>query len=88
MDNGGRRTDQIPLLRTLAPALRQLQRGLRHWLDTRRRYPLSTITKATLEGLDADLKRQADALDVDRPLLVIMLIKLQPEREILSRPRR
>src|SRR5207248_4036296 len=72
--NGGRRTDQIPLLRTLAPALRQLQRGLRHWLDTRRRYPLSTITKATLEGLDADLRRQAEALDVDRPLLVVLLM--------------
>jgi energy-coupling factor transporter ATP-binding protein EcfA2 len=74
MDNGGRPTDQIPLLRTLAPALRKLEHGLRHWLDTRRRYPLSTITHATLEGLAVDLKRQAEALDVDRPLLVVMLM--------------
>jgi hypothetical protein len=63
-----------PLLRTLSPALRQLERGLRSWLDSRRRYPLSTIQRATLEGLATDLHRQADALDVDRPLLVIMLM--------------
>jgi hypothetical protein len=63
-----------PLLRTLSPALRTLERGLRSWLDSPRRYPLSTIQKATLEGLANDLRRQADALDVDRPLLVIMLM--------------
>jgi tRNA U34 5-carboxymethylaminomethyl modifying GTPase MnmE/TrmE len=63
-----------PLLRTLAPALRQLQMKLRAWLDAPHRFPLSTITQATLQGLDTDLKRQAEALDVDRPLLVIMLM--------------
>jgi energy-coupling factor transporter ATP-binding protein EcfA2 len=63
-----------PLLRTLAPALRQLEKGLRTWLDAPRRCPISTITRATLEGLDTDLGRQAEALDVDRPLLVIMLM--------------
>ena len=63
-----------PLLRTLSPALRHLQRALRNWLDSPRRYPLTTIQKATLEGLENDLRRQADALDVDRPLLVIMLM--------------
>jgi hypothetical protein len=63
-----------PLLRTLAPALRQLQGKLRTWLDTVHRYPLSTLKRATLEGLAKDLQRQADALDVDRPLLVIMLM--------------
>jgi energy-coupling factor transporter ATP-binding protein EcfA2 len=63
-----------PLLRTLAPALRQLEKGLRTWLDAPHRYPISTITRATLEGLDTDLERQAEALDVDRPLLVIMLM--------------
>jgi hypothetical protein len=63
-----------PLLRTLAPALRQLEKDLRAWLDAPHRYPISTITRATLEGLDADLKRQAEALDVDRPLLVILLM--------------
>ena len=63
-----------PLLRTLSPALRQLEQSLRNWLDTPHRYPLSTLNRATLEGLASDLKRQAEALDVDRPLLVIMLM--------------
>jgi hypothetical protein len=67
-------TDTTPLLRTLSPALRGLERGLRGWLDTPHRYPLSTITRATLEGVAIDLRRQAEALDVDRPLLVIMLM--------------
>src|SRR5260370_645937 len=63
-----------PLLRTLAPALRQLERGLSAWRSAPHRYPIATITQATLEGLDSDLRRQAEALDVDRPLLVIMLM--------------
>src|SRR5437588_7876184 len=63
-----------PLLRTLAPALRQLERSLRSWFDGPRRFPLSTITRATLEGLATDLRRQAEALDVERPLLVVMLM--------------
>jgi hypothetical protein len=66
-------TDE-PLLRTLAPALRQLEQGLRVWLDGTHRYPLAMMTRAALEGLANDLRRQADALDVDRPLLVIMLM--------------
>src|SRR5690348_12042693 len=67
-------THPTPLLRTLSPALRGLERGLRGWLDTPHRYPLSTITRATLEGVAIDLRRQAEALDRDRPLLVIMLM--------------
>jgi hypothetical protein len=63
-----------PLLRTLAPALRQLQRSLRAWLDGPHRFPLSTMTRATLEGLDNDLRRQAETLDVERPLLIIVLM--------------
>src|SRR5262245_66340515 len=63
-----------PLLRTLAPALRALEKRLRAWLDTPRRFPISTLQKATLEGLADDLKRQADALQLDKPLLVIMLM--------------
>src|SRR5947209_10194266 len=66
-------TDE-PLLRTLSPALRALEKGLRAWLDAPHRYPLSTLQRATLEGLGTDLRRQAEALDVDRPLLVIMLM--------------
>src|SRR6516225_2315689 len=66
--------DGAPLLRTLSPALRGLERSLRGWLDGPHQAPLTTITRATLEGCAADLRRQADALDVDRPLLVIMLM--------------
>src|SRR5947209_1664591 len=63
-----------PLLRSLPPALRGLERGLRAWLDGPRKYPLSMMGRATLESLATDLRRQADALDVDRPLLVVMLM--------------
>jgi hypothetical protein len=66
--------ETAPLLRTLAPALRGLERSLRGWLDAPHSYPLSTINRATLEGLANDLHRHADALDVDRPLLVVMLM--------------
>jgi hypothetical protein len=66
--------DSEPLLRTLAPALRRLGNDLYSWLNAIRRYPLSTLTRATLEGLAGDLNRQAAALDMDRPLLVIMLM--------------
>src|SRR5918911_723403 len=74
MGNGKPTPDDAPLLRTLAPALRQLARALRAWLDGPHPYPLSTMTRAELEGLVTDLHRKADALDVDRPLLVIMLM--------------
>jgi hypothetical protein len=63
-----------PLLRTLAPALRELEKRLRIWLDAKRRYPVSTLQRATLDGLASDLDRQAQALQMDRPLLVIMLM--------------
>lgn len=68
------KTDTTPLLRTLSPALRGLERSLRNWLDAPHRYPLSTINRATLEGLAIDLRRQAESLDVDRPLLVILFM--------------
>jgi energy-coupling factor transporter ATP-binding protein EcfA2 len=67
-------TTAEPLLRTLAPALRQLQKSLLVWLDAPHRYPRSTLTAATLEGLATDLGRQGQALDVDQPLLVIMFM--------------
>jgi energy-coupling factor transporter ATP-binding protein EcfA2 len=67
-------TSAEPVLRTLCPLLRHLKNSLRQWLDAPRRYGLSNITQATLEGLVTDLQRQAEALDVDRPLLVIMLM--------------
>jgi hypothetical protein len=74
MNNAAVKTDAPPLLRTLAPALRGLERSLRNWLDAPRRYPLSAINRAALEGLAIDLHRQAEALDVERPLLVILFM--------------
>lgn len=63
-----------PLLRTLSPALRELGRGLRGWFEFKRRHPLSAIARASLVGLADDLQRQADALQLDKPLLVIVLM--------------
>lgn len=63
-----------PLLRTLAPALRELERRLRAWLGAKRRYPLTTLQRASLEGLADDLLRQADALQLEQPLLTIMFM--------------
>jgi energy-coupling factor transporter ATP-binding protein EcfA2 len=63
-----------PLLRTLSPALRGLERSLRSWLDERHRFPVTTMSRAALESLATDLHRQADALDVEQPLLVVMLM--------------
>jgi hypothetical protein len=47
---------------------------MRTWLDGVHRYPLTTMNRAALEGAANDLRRQADALDMDRPLLVVMLM--------------
>src|SRR5881275_327954 len=58
--------DKSPVLRTLSPALRGLERGLRNYLDGVHRLPLQTMTRASLEGLSNDLGRQATSLDVDR----------------------
>jgi hypothetical protein len=63
-----------PLLRTLAPALRNLEGHLRTWLDAPHPRPLKPLIRATLEGVAADLRRKADDLDVDRPHLVVMLM--------------
>src|SRR5713101_2582265 len=63
-----------PLLRTLAPALREMERRMRAWLNTKHRYPLTTLQRATIEGLANDLTRQADALQLEAPVLVIMLM--------------
>src|SRR5215471_13392118 len=63
-----------PLLRTLVPALRELERRLREWLGTGHRYPLTTLQRATLEGLAGDLARQGEALQLEQPLLVITLM--------------
>jgi hypothetical protein len=66
--------EAAPLLRTLSPALRGLERSLRAWLDGPHRARLSAIRRAELQGCADDLQRGADALDVERPLLVVMLM--------------
>lgn len=63
-----------PLLRTLSPLLRGLERQLRTWIDGRRRFPLPMLQRAEIEGLAEDLRRQSESLDVEKPLLVIMLM--------------
>ncbi len=63
-----------PVLRTLAPLLRGLEQRVRAWLDGRHRFPITMLQRAELEALADDLRRQADSLDRDRPLLVIMLM--------------
>jgi energy-coupling factor transporter ATP-binding protein EcfA2 len=63
-----------PVLRTLAPALLSLEQRLRAWLEADHRYEVSTTTRASLEGLGNDLRRQAEVLDAERPLLTIMLM--------------
>ena len=63
-----------PFLRTLAPLLLGLERrvcGPGSMAAGRFR---SRCCNAELEGLADDLRRQKEALDVDRPLLVIMLM--------------
>jgi energy-coupling factor transporter ATP-binding protein EcfA2 len=63
-----------PLLRTLAPLLRNVEKDLRSWLDGPHKFPLPMLARASVEGMVNDLRRQAEALDVDRPLLVIVLM--------------
>lgn len=63
-----------PFLRTLAPLLRGLDRRFRGWLDAPHTYPVPAVRRAEVEGVADDLRRKADALDVDRPLLVVMLM--------------
>lgn len=63
-----------PLLRTLSPALRELEKSLRKWLDSRHFQPVSTLTRANLEGLALDLRRKAETLEMEKPLLIIMLM--------------
>lgn len=66
--------DALPVLRTLAPMLRGLEKRLRATIDGRRKSLLNTVQRAELEGLCEDVRRQTDALDVEKPLLVVMLM--------------
>src|ERR1700757_1240007 len=63
-----------PLLRTLAPALRNLEKNLRAWLDAPHPQPIKPLVRATLEGITADMRRKAEDLDIDRPHLVVLFM--------------
>jgi len=63
-----------PFLRTLSPLLRGLEKHLRTWLDGRRFFPVARTARSEVEGVADDLYRKAVALDVERPLLVAMLM--------------
>lgn len=63
-----------PLLRTLSPLLHTLERDIRAWFEGSHRQPLPMIAKASLQGMLDDLRRQAAAIDVEQPLLVIVLM--------------
>jgi hypothetical protein len=62
------------LLNTLAPALRQLEQSVRVWLRLPQVYPRPAEVVAALEGMADDLRRQAEALEAEKPLLVVMLM--------------
>lgn len=61
-----------PVLRTLAPALAELESGLSSWLASRHPDPPTTLLKAQLTGLADDLARQSASLLLEQPLLVII----------------
>jgi energy-coupling factor transporter ATP-binding protein EcfA2 len=63
-----------PFLRTLAPLLRGLHDQLRRWLNGPMHYPVSIVQRAEVEGITVDLSRKAEALDVEQPHLVIMVM--------------
>jgi energy-coupling factor transporter ATP-binding protein EcfA2 len=63
-----------PALRKLAPALRSLEKSLRGWLAAERRQAIPAATLAEMQGLADDLTHQADALELEKPLLVVMLM--------------
>jgi hypothetical protein len=67
-------TQPEPILRTLAPLLRSLEGKLRTTIDDDRKYKFDLIRKATLEGIVSDLHRKAQDLDVEQPLLIVMLM--------------
>ena len=66
--------ESLAFLRTLAPLLRGLEKGLRSWLDERKVFPIPVVSRAEIEGVADDLQRKAEALDVEKPILVIMLM--------------
>jgi hypothetical protein len=67
-------TPDSRLLNTLSPALRQLENKVRAWLRLPQVYPRPLDSVAALEGMADDLRRQAEALEAEKPLLIVMLM--------------
>ncbi|MEI7687340.1 MAG: GTPase [Planctomycetota bacterium] len=63
-----------PVLRTLAPALAELEGGLRTWLTARHPDPPPVLLAAQLTTLADDLGRQSRALLLEHPLLVVVFM--------------
>src|SRR5437660_109640 len=63
-----------PLLRTLAPMLRELDIKLRQTLAVDRQYKFDIVRRNELAGVADELRRRSEELAVDRPLLVVMLM--------------
>jgi hypothetical protein len=64
----------LPLLRTLVPAMRDLHKLLRDWIDQPHRAPLDSLTRSAMIAIRDDLIRKADDLDNDQPFLAIVLM--------------
>ncbi len=62
------------VLISLAPMLRGLHAAVRQWLDGPHPLPIPMHKAARLESLLDDLRRQADSLTQEHPLLIIMLM--------------
>src|SRR5260370_19696575 len=64
-----------PLLRTLAPMLRELESKLRPFVEGERIWKLDIVRKNTLTGIEEELRRRSVELSAtEPPLLVVMLM--------------
>lgn len=64
-----------PLLRTLAPMLRDLEGKLRPYVEGGRLWKLDIVRKNSLTGIEEELRRRSEELSAkEPPLLVIMLM--------------
>jgi energy-coupling factor transporter ATP-binding protein EcfA2 len=62
------------LLKTLAPLLKEVENETQAWIDRTKSTPLMLGQRTALDHLIVDLKRQAESLERENPLLTIMLM--------------
>jgi hypothetical protein len=67
-------TASEPLLRSLAPMLRELDVKLRACLAVERQYKFDIVRRNELSGIADELRRRSEELAVEKPLLVVMLM--------------